>query len=425
MPRSRSSADKRGLDAPAAAHRQLLAGARLEQAGEDAARAVAYLHAGGSSVRAGDPPRDLVGRQDGAGEARPRGPRAACPTRRSCSRPGRGSSRRTRPAAPRLRRRRGPCRSAPRRAPRRRKSRRPTQASGRPTACSRCCSGHGSAGRRRRRCPGSSVRCASPGASRMRSGSSAMPSSATTASRRATAAELAREHAHERDRQMLGDEDRHADRLRQRVEQCAERMDAAGRRADREHVDRVARHRPKQRLRPRAGRDRRAAAGPTAKPSAFSLPSRISENLPLKRPVPGLGSVSAAPSASAATVCSAPSSASDETIMTLAPRGRGDDPRNRFEAAGAGHFEVEQDDVDAAFAKRLDGVFGGAGDGGDLERRIAFDHPRQDRSGDRRIVDDHQPDPAAWIARVRKAVPRSGERPLHGPALRRRRRAEA
>ena len=42
---------QRGLDPPAAAHRQLLAGARLEQAGEDAARAVAYLHAGCSSVR--------------------------------------------------------------------------------------------------------------------------------------------------------------------------------------------------------------------------------------------------------------------------------------------------------------------------------------------------------------------------------------
>src|SRR5689334_5639533 len=61
-------------------------------------------------------------------------------------------------------------------------------------------------------------------------------------------------------------------------------------------------------------------AGSTeAWPMALSLLSRISENLPLKRPVPGLGIVSAAPSASAATVCSAPSSASDDTIMTLAP----------------------------------------------------------------------------------------------------------
>ena len=35
---------KRGLDAPAAAQGQLLSGTRLEQAGEDATRAVAYLH---------------------------------------------------------------------------------------------------------------------------------------------------------------------------------------------------------------------------------------------------------------------------------------------------------------------------------------------------------------------------------------------
>ena len=136
----------------------------------------------------------------------------------------------------------------------------------------------------------------------------------------------------------------------------------------------------------------------------------------MKRPVPGFGIVSAAPSASAATVCSAPSSASDETIMTLAPRRRRDDSRDRLQPAGAGHFEVENDDIDAALAKRLDGVLGGSGNGGDLECRIAFDHSRQDCPSDRRIVDDHQPDPAASVAVVRKAVPRSGERPLHGPA---------
>ena len=51
MPRSRSSADKRRLDPPAAAHRQLLAGPCLEQAGEDATGAVAQLHDCCSSVR--------------------------------------------------------------------------------------------------------------------------------------------------------------------------------------------------------------------------------------------------------------------------------------------------------------------------------------------------------------------------------------
>ena len=133
-------------------------------------------------------------------------------------------------------------------------------------------------------------------------------------------AQLARKHRHERSRQMLGDEDRNADPLGQHVEQDAERVDSAGRSADREHVDRVGRHCTKQ----RAGRSTEPARSPRdrgcwAKPSALSLASRTSEKRPLNRPVPGLGRVSAAPSASAATVSSAPSSASEDTIMTLAP----------------------------------------------------------------------------------------------------------
>ena len=48
------------------------------------------------------------------------------------------------------------------------------------------------------------------------------------------AAELARKNRHERRRQMLGDEDRNPDPLGQRLKQTAERMDAAGRSADRE-----------------------------------------------------------------------------------------------------------------------------------------------------------------------------------------------
>src|SRR4051812_31526054 len=41
---------QRGLKSPAAAHGELLSGARFEQPGKDSARAVAYLH-GSSSVR--------------------------------------------------------------------------------------------------------------------------------------------------------------------------------------------------------------------------------------------------------------------------------------------------------------------------------------------------------------------------------------
>ena len=59
---------KRGLDPPAPAHGQLLSGPRFEQAGEDSARAVAYLHARLLLGPRGDPPGDLVGRQHRAGE---------------------------------------------------------------------------------------------------------------------------------------------------------------------------------------------------------------------------------------------------------------------------------------------------------------------------------------------------------------------
>ena len=46
----------------------------------------------------------------------------------------------------------------------------------------------------------------------------------------------------------------------------------------------------------------------------------------------------------------------------------------------------------------FDGVLGGPGDADDLEIAVAFDHSRQDRPGDHRIVDDHQPNSAAWFA---------------------------
>ena len=215
---------------------------------------------------------------------------------------------------------------------------------------------------------------------------------------------------------MLGDEDRHADPPRQRLEQAAERVDAAGRGADREQVDRSADIAPKRRV----GRSGRAARRRQA--CVVGIAERLelaragsSEKRPLKRPVPGLGNVSAAPSASAATVCSAPSSASDETIMILRAAGRGDDPRDRLEPARPGHFEVEQDDVDAHRLERVDRVFGGPGNRGDLERVVAFDHARQHRAGDHRIVDDHQADAAIALRRSRLAVPRYWRAPAPRP----------
>src|SRR6185295_9544651 len=71
------------------------------------------------------------------------------------------------------------------------------------------------------------------------------------------AAKLAREHAHERDRQMLGDEDRNADLRRQRVEQRTQRVNATCRSPDRQYVDRIGWHCSKERLYAAFRRNRR------------------------------------------------------------------------------------------------------------------------------------------------------------------------
>ena len=81
--------------------------------------------------------------------------------------------------------------------------------------------------------------------------------------------------------------------------------------------------------------------------------------------------------------------------MTFAPAGGGDDSRDRLETTRTRHFQIEEDDIDTDLVERLDGVLGRSGDGANLERGIAFDHARQDRPGDRRIVDDHQADASA------------------------------
>ena len=87
----------------------------------------------------------------------------------------------------------------------------------------------------------------------------------------------------------------------------------------------------------------------------------------------------------------------------------------RAQAACAGHFEIEQDRIDTNGLERVDCVFRGARNGGELERIVAFDHPRQHCASDDAVVDDHQADPAFVYRRDRLAVPRTGERPLHGP----------
>ena len=58
----------------------------------------------------------------------------------------------------------------------------------------------------------------------------------------------------------------------------------------------------------------------------------------------------------------------------LRTRSGSDDTRNGFKPSGTGHFEIEHDDVDAAFAKCLDGVLGGSRDRRNLEGLVALDH---------------------------------------------------
>src|SRR3954468_11599196 len=69
-------------------------------------------------------------------------------------------------------------------------------------------------------------------------------------------AELAREHAHERDRQMLRDKDRYTNLPWQGVEEGSESMDAARRRAYGQYVDWVGWHGAKQALNTALGRHR-------------------------------------------------------------------------------------------------------------------------------------------------------------------------
>ena len=237
--------------------------------------------------------------------------------------------------------------------------------------------------------------------------------------------QLPREHRHERLRKMLCDKNRHADAQRQLMKQDAERMDAAGRSADREQVDRVAWHRSQQistsqRLGADWRKDRRR---------------RITKRLQLAEQDFREFPVEAAGSRLGQRVGSSERQGRDGLLSALlrkrgddhhlCSRGGGDDSRHRLQAPGARHLQVEQDDVDPDMGQRFDRVFRGSCDGRNLERRVAFDHSRQHRPGNRRIVDDHQPYATACGARIRKAVPRSGERPLHVARLRLRRRAAA
>ena len=270
---------------------------------------------------------------------------------------------------------------------------RPRRASDRPRAGSRSARACGRAGPGPRRRCRSTQRWASPGATWMRSSSDR---SVAVARRRGPCGP--RRLASWRAKwgmniagKMLGDEDRRADLPRQRA--GGTRTRRGGRRSRRRARRSRAARRPCRAAGSAARRGRGAAhAGSrSARPMRRSRSASTSAKRPAKLPMPGLGRVSAAPSASARTVVSAPSSAIEETISTRAPLPGADDLGQRLEAARAGHLDVEQDDVDAGRSCSASSASPALPAVATISKSsMAGDHPRQHRPRHRRIVDDHQ-----------------------------------
>ena len=192
---------------------------------------------------------------------------------------------------------------------------------------------------------------------------------------------------------MLGDEDRDADLRRQRLEQAGERVDAAGRSADRDqpqggvgHIGTQAQRKAGRRQQGRSRTGREVGAAQRAQ-----LAEQDFGEAPVEAPGAGLGQgVGGAKRERGDGFFGAVLGLRRDDQHLRAACG-GEDPGDRFEAPGAGHFEVEQDDVDADFGERRDGVLGGARNGDDLEPAVALDHPAEHGARDDRIVDDHQP----------------------------------
>jgi hypothetical protein len=191
-------------------------------------------------------------------------------------------------------------------------------------------------------------------------------------------------------------------------------MDAAGRCADGENLDRVIRHRPKRSVQnPSHRRNRR---GPAVLGIAEGLQAREKDFRE--------ASIEAARAGLGKSIGSPERQGRDSLLSALLGHRRYDhdvraagiveDARDRAQAARAGHLQIEQDRVDANRLKRVDRILGRTRNGGELERIVAFDHPRQHRASDDAVVDDHQSDAAVFYWRGRLAVPRTGERPLHG-----------
>jgi hypothetical protein len=189
-------------------------------------------------------------------------------------------------------------------------------------------------------------------------------------------AELPSEHRHERDRQMLRDQDRHSDALGQGTKQNAEGMNAARRCTDRKHIDRVVRHRSKEGL-----------YGPRRLPrSVASVHLRMAERLQLPEQDFGKSAIEAAGAGLRKSVSSAERERGNRALRPIL-RQRGDDhhlrssgcrydPWNGLEPACSGHFEIEDDDVDSDLVERVDRILRRTCDRSDLEGVVAFDHAR-------------------------------------------------
>ena len=137
-----------------------------------------------------------------------------------------------------------------------------------------------------------------------------------------------------------------------RASNCAERVDAAGRGADRQQM------RAALGVRAHGGCAGGRRLGPARAwqpaPSRRILRSSVAQyfELPSKLPGPAWPGCRRRRATSAASVCSAPRTVSDETTSMRAPRPRARSSAERVEAAHAGHVEIEQDDVGLALDQR-------------------------------------------------------------------------
>jgi hypothetical protein len=211
---------------------------------------------------------------------------------------------------------------------------------------------------------------------------------------------------------MLGNEDRNADSARKVLEQSPERVDSAGRSADGQYLDRIGGHGPKGVPLAWIARRRHGDCRLAGVTQSLELGEEDFGKAAVEAADAGLGHRIGCSQGQRGHGLLGPLFSQRRDDHDASAAGRGDNPRNGLETARTGHFQVEQNDVDGDRLESFDGVLGRPGHSDDLKSAVAFDHSRQDCSGDHRIIDDHHPNSARGSRRC-LAVPRSGERPLH------------